>query len=285
MAEIGEMLREARIRARIDITEVEARTKIRAKYLRAIENGEFDLLPGPIYVKSFLKTYGDYLGLDSRMLLDEYRRSHEHPSEHELRAITPLGRERGGARSARRGRGAPPSRSALPSRGAPQSRGATPPRRPLLPPWAIIAAVLVALVVVLGVIGANSGGGSSPPPTGLRGGKHRRRRTVTRHQATVKPVVRRPRAVTLTLTPTGPVYVCLVNGRGRQLIPGQTFAPGQAIPTARAGRLLLTLGNANVRMTVDGKPVTVNPSPTAIGLELTPGHVSPLPPSAQPTCT
>ena len=56
------------MRARIDISEVEARTKIRAKYLRAIENEEWDLLPGPVYVKSFLRTYGDYLGLDSRML-------------------------------------------------------------------------------------------------------------------------------------------------------------------------------------------------------------------------
>ena len=68
MAEIGTTLREARMRARIDISEVEARTKIRAKYLRAIENEEWDLLPGPVYVKSFLRTYGDFLGLDSRML-------------------------------------------------------------------------------------------------------------------------------------------------------------------------------------------------------------------------
>ena len=55
MADIGTTLREARIRARIDISEVEARTKIRAKYLRAIENEEWDLLPGPVYVKSFLQ--------------------------------------------------------------------------------------------------------------------------------------------------------------------------------------------------------------------------------------
>ena len=66
MADIGTTLREARMRARIDITEVETRTKIRAKYLRAIENEEWDLLPGPVYVKSFLRTYGDFLGLDSR---------------------------------------------------------------------------------------------------------------------------------------------------------------------------------------------------------------------------
>ena len=64
MAEIGSILRETRMRARIDISEVEAHTKIRAKYLRAIENEDWDLLPGPVFVKSFLKTYGDYLGID-----------------------------------------------------------------------------------------------------------------------------------------------------------------------------------------------------------------------------
>ena len=71
MADIGTTLREARIRARIDISEVEARTKIRAKYLRAIENEEWDLLPGPVYVKSFLRTYGEFLGVDTRLLVDE----------------------------------------------------------------------------------------------------------------------------------------------------------------------------------------------------------------------
>ena len=94
------------MRAKIDINEVEARTKIRAKYLRAIENEEWDLLPGDVYVKSFLRTYGDYLGLDTRLLLDDFRRRYERPSDHELRPIAPLGRER--ERAAARGRGCPP---------------------------------------------------------------------------------------------------------------------------------------------------------------------------------
>src|SRR5947199_9244819 len=87
MAEIGSTLREARLRAHIDITEVETRTKIRAKYLRAIENEEWDRLPGPIYAKSFLRTYSDYLGPDSRMLLDEFKRRYEHASEHDMRPM------------------------------------------------------------------------------------------------------------------------------------------------------------------------------------------------------
>src|SRR5437016_9353551 len=94
MADIGTTLREARMRARIDISEVEARTKIRAKYLRAIENEEWDLLPGPVYVKSFLRTYGDFLGLDSRLLIDDFKRRYERPADGDMRPIASLGRER-----------------------------------------------------------------------------------------------------------------------------------------------------------------------------------------------
>ena len=58
------------MRQRVDISEVERATKIRAKYLRAIENEEFDLLPGPTFAKSFLWTYVEFLGLDARLLVE-----------------------------------------------------------------------------------------------------------------------------------------------------------------------------------------------------------------------
>src|SRR5438477_4162675 len=96
MPEIGETLREARMRAKIDVSEVEGETKIRAKYLRALENEEWDLLPGPTFVRSFLRTYADYLGLDSKLLVEEYRLRHERPSDLDLAPIGPNlgGRER-----------------------------------------------------------------------------------------------------------------------------------------------------------------------------------------------
>ena len=96
MPEIGDQLRETRMRNRIDITEVEAATKIRAKYLRALENEEWDLLPGPTFVKTFLRTYADYLGLDARQLDEEYRSRYERPSGQEL---TPFGTNLGSRRS------------------------------------------------------------------------------------------------------------------------------------------------------------------------------------------
>src|SRR6476661_6872690 len=92
MPEIGAALREARMRQRIDISEIEAQTKIRAKYLRALENEEWDLLPGPTFVKSFLRTYAEALGLDARLLLEEYKLRHERLSEADLMPIAPPGR-------------------------------------------------------------------------------------------------------------------------------------------------------------------------------------------------
>src|ERR687897_818331 len=101
MPEIGETLRETRMRQRIDITEVEAATKIRAKYLRALENEEWDLLPGPTFVKTFLRTYAEYLDLDPRLLVEEYRQRYERPATQDL---TPFGPGIGGQRRRRRRR-------------------------------------------------------------------------------------------------------------------------------------------------------------------------------------
>src|SRR5436853_5947792 len=96
MPSIGETLREARMRQRLDITDVEAKTKIRAKYLRALENEDFGMLPGPTFVKSFLRTYAEFLGLDPHVLVEEYRARHDPRDESELTpfAPRPRGRER-----------------------------------------------------------------------------------------------------------------------------------------------------------------------------------------------
>src|ERR1700752_4927708 len=87
MTDIGATLREARMRARIDVSEIEATTKIRAKYLRALENEEWGLLPGPTFVKSFLRTYAQALGLDGRSLVGEPRRPPEPPNDALLEPI------------------------------------------------------------------------------------------------------------------------------------------------------------------------------------------------------
>ena len=72
MFEIGNSLREARLRQGFELPRVEADTKIRAKYLRALEEERFEVLPGETYVKGFLRTYAEYLGLDGQLYVDEY---------------------------------------------------------------------------------------------------------------------------------------------------------------------------------------------------------------------
>jgi len=70
--EIGNSLRDARLRLGLELVDLEAETKIRAKYLRAIEEEHFDQLPGDTYVKGFLRIYADRLGLDGQLYVDEY---------------------------------------------------------------------------------------------------------------------------------------------------------------------------------------------------------------------
>jgi cytoskeletal protein RodZ len=70
--EIGSSLREARLRQGLGFPEIEQATKIRAKYLEALEEEQFDLLPAQTYVKGFLRGYADYLGLDPQLYVDEF---------------------------------------------------------------------------------------------------------------------------------------------------------------------------------------------------------------------
>jgi cytoskeleton protein RodZ len=72
MFELGSSLREARTRRQIVIAQVEQATKIRGKYLRALEEEQFDMLPSQTYVKGFLRTYADFLGLDGQLYVDEF---------------------------------------------------------------------------------------------------------------------------------------------------------------------------------------------------------------------
>jgi cytoskeleton protein RodZ len=70
--EIGNSLREARVRQGLEYPQIELATKIRAKYIRALEEEHFGLLPAHTYVKGFLRTYAEFLGLDGQLYVDEF---------------------------------------------------------------------------------------------------------------------------------------------------------------------------------------------------------------------
>jgi cytoskeleton protein RodZ len=76
--DIGNTLREARIRKGLTITDVETVTKIRSKYLEALEENDFEVLPGPTVVKGFLRSYAVFLKLDPDPILAEYRSQYEY---------------------------------------------------------------------------------------------------------------------------------------------------------------------------------------------------------------
>ncbi len=252
------------MRARIDIGEVEAKTKIRAKYLRAIENEEWDLLPGPVYVKSFLRTYGDFLGLDSRLLIDEYKRRYERPADHEAHPIAAIIRER--------------------------ERDA---RGPLIPGWALIGMVLVVVVLALYFVGTLTGGNSkttpqgSTIPTAQRQPKgHKPGHHAVTHHATTTPTTSTPATslATVKLVPTAPVYVCIADATGKKLFGGTDYDVGQTIPATSASKLLITLGNNSVHMIADGKPYTV-PSASPIFLQVLPLPAGVTTITTGPTCS
>jgi cytoskeleton protein RodZ len=255
MPAIGATLREARMRARIDISEIESETKIRAKYLRALENEEWDLLPGPTYVKSFLRTYADALGLDSRLLLEEYKLRHERLSDIELQPIAPPGRRGPAARPHRRG-------------GIPRAYVM----------WFLVLAVLAA-VYVLGKSSEDDGTKkpnvpASKPKTSP-GAKKKRK------QAAQAPA---PRFARVQITGTAPVYVCLKAAGGRTLVNGATLGPGARTKTYRSSRFDLTLGNGNARMRVNGKVLAVPDVQSGIGYRITMKGRRALAPDVRPVC-
>jgi hypothetical protein len=76
MFEIGKSLREARVRQGLDYPQVELATKIRAKYIHALEEEQFEVLPSGTYIKGFMRSYAEFLGLDGQLYVDEYNSRH-----------------------------------------------------------------------------------------------------------------------------------------------------------------------------------------------------------------
>jgi cytoskeletal protein RodZ len=115
---LGEVLRTAREGKGVDLARVERDTKIRERYLSALERGEYRELPGAVYTKGFLRNYGAYLGLDPEYLIDLYR----------IESATAAGQR--------------PQRPAAP----PRPLGSRRTRAFVVTPGAVVAAILTILV-------------------------------------------------------------------------------------------------------------------------------------------
>jgi hypothetical protein len=191
---IGEVLKRTRTRREIDIRTVEQETKIRIKYLRALENEEWDVLPGPAYARGFLRTYAQFLGLDGDALIDEYRRTVEagQASDHPYAFSEPVLERR-------------------------MRPGGEPPR-----PWRgrilAIVAILIAgagLLVVLGL-------GSDDDGKGGRQDRGRQQKNGGQGKDAGGP----SKPLELSLVTDAAMEVCLVTGQGEALIDSQTLPSG-----------------------------------------------------------
>jgi cytoskeleton protein RodZ len=193
--QIGAALADARARAGLDVAEVERRTKIRAKYLRALEEEHWDELPSAAYAKGFLRTYAGVLDLDAELLVDEYRRQVEVRLDEKGR---PLGEQ------------------VLEHRRRPgqEARRFTPGTAVL----AVVAVVAVAVAVV--AVAGDEEGSPQREPAGKAGGpKHRER-----EQQPASPPS--GELVRLELYVRKPVEVCLLGAEKQELIDGQLLSAG-----------------------------------------------------------
>ena len=241
------------MRQKIDITEIETKTKIRAKYLRAMENEEFDLLPGSTFAKSFLRTYADALGLDAHRLVEEYRSQYEPRDDSDLPPLSPQANAR--RRNARYDRRPPPRRAA-----------------------AVIAGVVavIGVLVVVGIVGGGSKDNNKKTAlsatTTTTGSKNKpAKQTATKPATATRVLVR--------VSPTVPTYVCVDSGKGT----AKLFEGIIATPKAWRGRhIRLNLGKTSVTLSANGKrvPLTVGPNP--IGLDFTPHRHRTLPVGQRP---
>jgi transcriptional regulator with XRE-family HTH domain len=232
---IGEVLKRARSRQKLDIQTVEERTKIRAKYLRALESEEWEVLPGHPYAKGFLRTYAQCLGLDGDALVDEYRRT----VESSLGAGAPL-------------QFAEPVLERRRRFGEPRRR------------WPARLAV-VAILAAAAAVGAILvfGGSSDQHHRGHAGkgrGAHRS------HSGSSGAGSHASKPVKLSLTTRSDMRLCLVPGHGKPLIDSQTLIAGSHEgpfdPPAENYRLDLETGGA-VTANLAGKPQRIASSAPA----------------------
>jgi cytoskeleton protein RodZ len=252
---VGKTLRDAREQRKLDLAQVEAATRIRARFLRALEDEEWDVLPGETYARAFIRTYADFLGLDGARLAEGHRSG------------------TGGA--------IPTERLARVEPDPIVEAGS--PRHPLgLSPPLVAAIVVIGLLAVVVVAGITGGDGGPPEAP-----RQDRSAAGGRAGGEPAPEVSRPGpGVSLRLTATAEVWVCLLDAAGEPLLDGQILATGSEAGPFRSGSFTVSLGNGEVSMTVNGQQASIPATSSPIGYTIgAGGEMRELPEGERPTCT
>jgi cytoskeleton protein RodZ len=255
---IGETLRKARSERGVELSEVEQATKIRAKFLEAMEEDRWDALPAPVYARGFLDIYARYLGLDRKALLDEYSKAVESEPEPIPESVIKVGTLR-------------------------QTRPAGRARSINLVPVAKVLGVVVVLVliglVIVGLIGGSDNGDGGK----AKAGKEQRTKAAG-PPATTTTSTTPLGQVSVELRATAPVWVCLVDDSGTPLVDSETLSADDSRGPFSGRGFDVTFGNGSVEMTVDGKPAQIPQVAEPIGYRITPTGLRKLEPSSHPTC-
>jgi Helix-turn-helix domain/RodZ C-terminal domain len=243
--QVGQVLRRARTERGIELDEVERVTKIRKKFLLAMEEDRWEELPAPAYARGFLDIYARFLGLDHRALLDDYTRSIEGVEPQEpipYRAVQP------GLRTHIRWKHRPPL-------------------KPVALVTAVAAAVVLGAVIIESIAGSDNGGGIGPD-------RHRARGAAATS----------PSRVSVELRSTADVWVCAVDDRERAVVDGETLTAGESRGPFTGQDFELTFGNGSIKMTLNGEPVRVPPIAEPISYRVTTSGASRLDPDSGPSC-
>ena len=276
MGVIGDTLFEARTRRAVDLDEVHAVTGIRSRYLRAIEEEDWDALPEEFYARSFIRKYAVFLGVDPEPLVEEYRR------------------QRGTS-----GRGEAPTSpfARTTSRRAEALRRRR--RRQGIYAWlgaaAVVAVVVVAIVLLISSGGEGGGGSKSAKSVAGNGRKSAGAGKKGSgsgqggaHQGGTKAGAHgraHATSVTLKIEPTAEVWACVLNAKGKPLVDGATLAAGETVGPFHSRSYTAAFGNGQVTVSVDGKHAATPATPSPMGFTVNgKGKIHELPEGERPSC-
>lgn len=244
---VGTILREARNRRKIELSEVEAATRIRFRFLRAIEDEEWDVLPGGVYTRGFIRTYASFLGLDGDRLVSDYRES-----------VEPWHRSADVPQSQAGGEGA--------------SGG---PRGVALATLVVIAVVAVAVVAIVAI---PSGGGEGGPAG-------RRDEVARKGKPKAKAPAAATTGVTVKLTANAEVWACVLNAKGKPLVDGLILEAGAEEGPFHSGSFTVSFGNGEVKMLIDGREAEIPATSSPVGYAIdSAGRLTKLEEAERPTC-
>jgi transcriptional regulator with XRE-family HTH domain len=241
---IGSALKEERQRQGLDIRAIEDHTKIRTKYLRALENEDWHVLPGPAYVRGFLRAYAETLGLDADALVDEYR------SRVEGEESQPFGI----------------AEAVLSKRRPLDAR-----ERPRFDRRIVVGGLVAVVAIILLILGLAGGSDDDEGDGNKAGGDRKREKPDGKPDEEQKAEV--PNTVELAVAARSDSEVCLVNKGGAVLLDNQLLSAGDE-EKYEADAFSLSLGFGTLELDVNGDRKRVEAASDApLTFEITPKGV------------